>query len=254
MSAAVLAIEALTVHRGGRAVLTDVSVEVPAGCVQAVIGANGSGKTTLVQAAAGLLPPTRGAVLVGGSPVAALPLPERARRIGYVPQRSALTAPLPVAAVVAMGRYHRDGGAWPAVSAATRSAVAAALAEVDALALAGRPFTALSGGEAQRVLIARALATGASLLVLDEPTASLDVGHRLQLLAVVRRLARQGTAVLIALHELGECLAVADAVLLLHEGRTLARGAPDAVIAPAPVRAAYGVELGHDGLSFRLPS
>jgi iron complex transport system ATP-binding protein len=247
-----LTIASVSVERGGRAVLSDISLAVPPGAVAAVIGPNGSGKSTLAMAALGLIPLAHGRIDLGGREVNSLDAAERARRVAYVPQRSGLIAPLPVAAVVAQGRFAHGAATWPRLAESTRQAVAAALAAVDASHLAARPFSELSGGECQRVLIARALATGAEVLVLDEPTSALDIGHRLALLALIRRLAADGKAVLIALHDLDEVTRIADRVLLLHEGRALARGSAAEVVAPGPVREAYGVDLRPgEGLGYR---
>jgi iron complex transport system ATP-binding protein len=128
-------------------------------------------------------------------------------------------------------------------SAADRAAAAAAMERTDVTGLADRPFSALSYGERRRVLLARALVTGAGVLLLDEPTAALDVGHALALLAVLREVARQGAAVVLVLHQLQEAAACAERAVLLAEGRCVAAGAIADVIAAAPVRAVYGVEL-----------
>jgi iron complex transport system ATP-binding protein len=251
-----LAFAGVTLARGGRDVLADINLTVAAGEVLAVIGPNGSGKSSLVMAAAGLLAPTAGAVAVHGRPLATLPARERARLVAYVPQRSELVAPLSVNAVVAMGRYAAgpaSAGSAFTTGATDAAAVAAALGLVDAAHLAGRSFAELSGGEAQRVLLARALATGARILLLDEPTSALDIGHRLALAALLRARAAAGDAVLVALHDLAEAHALADRVALLHDGRLAALGPPAEVIAPAPVRAVYGVDLVPGGFAYRQP-
>jgi iron complex transport system ATP-binding protein len=247
-----LACERLALARGGRPVLAGIELALHAGEVLAVIGPNGSGKSTLVLAAAGLLEPAAGSVRARGEDLARLDPRARARLVAYVPQRSELVAPLAVRTVVAMGRYAADQ--VPGAGPGTAAAVDAALAAVDALHLAGRSFAELSGGEAQRVLLARALATGAGILLLDEPTSALDIGHRLALGALLSARARAGDAVLVALHDLSEARQLADRVALLHGGRLAALGPPDAVIAPDPVRAAYGVELvPGGGFGYRLP-
>jgi iron complex transport system ATP-binding protein len=256
MSDAAIAIDSVSARRGQRLALAEVSLALAPGEVVAVIGANGSGKSTLAMVATGLLAPSAGAVRLRGRALAGLAPAERAREVAYVPQRSELAAPLLVREVVAMGRYALgDAGGLGRPTPAAAAAIAEALRVVDAAALAERRFTELSGGEAQRVVLARALATGAPALVLDEPTSALDVAHRLALAEVVRALARAGKAVLVALHDLDEARAVADRVLLLKEGRVVALGPTAAVIAPGPVREAYGVELVEQGgLGFRLAS
>ena len=233
----------VTVRRGSRVVLQELSFSLHAGEVLAVIGPNGSGKSSLIMAAAGLLPAAAGAITVAGRSLATLTAPERARLVAYVPQRSELVAPLAVRTVVAMGRYAATGAAFGAAAAAETERVDAALAAVDAGNLAGRSFAELSGGEAQRVLIARALATGADILLLDEPTSALDIGHRLALGAVLRSRARAGDAVLVALHDLNEAYGLADRILLLDRGKPCALGPPATVISADPIRAVYGVDL-----------
>ncbi len=223
--------------------INGVSCAILPGSVTAVIGPNGSGKSSLAMAAAGLLPLVSGEVRADGVRLAGLPALERARLIGYVPQRSELTAGLSVEAVVAMGRHAHGGGSWPTLSAATRQAVDEALAAVDATSFAGRTFPTLSGGERQRVLIARALAGRGRILVLDEPTSALDLGHRLAVLALVRRLAASGRAILVTLHELNDLARVADRAVLLDQGQVALAGTPTEVLAPQAVRAVYGVDL-----------
>lgn len=249
-----LAIRGLHVRRAERTVLDDVSLTAPMGQVTALIGPNGAGKSTLIGAALGLVPTSRGTVDLLGLDLLALDRRARARLVGYVPQRSRLTAPLPVREVVALGRYALGGG-WRGLLGTDRRAVDEALAAVGADTLAGRRFDELSAGEAQRVLIARALAGGARTLLLDEPTAALDIGHALTLLALLRRLAGNGCTVLVALHQLDEVRRVADHAVLLDRGRIATCGIPDTVLAGAHLTAAFGVEQDPAGaLAFRLPT
>jgi iron complex transport system ATP-binding protein len=155
--------------------------------------------------------------------------------------------------VVALGRYaHRDGLAR--LSNADESAIHEALEETDSLQLADRLFTELSFGEQKRVMIARALATGARTLLLDEPTASLDVEHALRLFVLLRALAALGRCVVVVLHQLDEALNFADEVALIKSGELLAHGPAREIITPERVRALYGVDMVYGGgLGFRLP-
>jgi iron complex transport system ATP-binding protein len=249
-----LAIRGLTVTRGTQVVLHDVTLTAPMGQVTALIGPNGAGKSTLISAALGLVACDHGSVDLLGRDLLRMDRRERARLVGYVPQRSRLTAPLPVHEVVALGRYALGGG-LRGLLGADRRAVDEALSAVGANALAARRFDELSAGEAQRVLIARALAGGAHALLLDEPTAALDIGHALTLLALLRRLAANGCTVLVALHQLDEVRRVADHAVLLDHGRVATSGIPDTVLASAQLGAAFGVERDPAGaLAFRLPS
>jgi iron complex transport system ATP-binding protein len=247
-----LSAHGLSVDRGRRRVVDDVTFAARAGALTALLGPNGAGKSTVLKAVAGLLP-FAGSVEVDGQDVRALEPRARARRIAYVPQHSALEAPIPVVDVVAQGRFAHHESAFGAPGAADRDAVARALALTDLEGFARRTFDRLSYGERRRVLLARALATEARLLLLDEPTAALDVGHALALFRVLRRLLADGVAVLVVLHQLQEALAFADEALLLANGRLVAAGAPADVLTDEAARAVYGVELvPAGGLGFRL--
>jgi iron complex transport system ATP-binding protein len=238
-----LAASGLTVERGGRTILEDIDFTAPAASISVLLGPNGAGKSTLLKAVLGFLP-YRGQVQLLGHETRSLDPRTRARLCSYVPQHSALEAPLPVREVVEQGRFpHATGGPFAARTPADLAAVAAAMEQTDVAALADRAFTTLSYGERRRVLLARALATGAPLLLLDEPTAALDVGHALALFEALRAVARAGAAVVVVLHQLQEAAAIAEHALLLSAGRRVLAGPAAEVIAPAPVRAVYGVEM-----------
>ncbi len=245
-----LNVRRLTVRFGTRVAVEDVSFVAARGAITAILGPNGAGKTTLLRAIAGLVS-YDGSILVEGVDVRRLDRRARARHIGYVPQQSRLDAPLSAYDVVAQGRYaHQDGLSRD--TSADRAAITDALRRADAYAFAARSFVELSHGQRKRVLIARALATGARLVLFDEPTASLDIGHVLAFFRLVRELAAQGTAVVIVLHDLDEARRHCDAAVLLHGGRVASRGAIADVVAAEPVRRVYGVELVPDGaLGFR---
>ena len=249
---AALVIDGLTIRCGAHTVLDGVSLTAATGQVTALIGPNGAGKSTLITAALGLVPNDHGSVRLLDQDLLQMDRRARARLVGYVPQRSRLTAPLLVREVVAHGRYALGGG-LSGIFGAHRNAVDEALAAVDASGLANRRFNELSAGEAQRVLVARALAGGAHTLLLDEPTAALDIGHALSLLALLRRLASNGCVVLVALHQLDEVRRVADHAVLLHAGRVTLAGSPDAVLNSPQLTTAFGVETDPAGaLAFRL--
>jgi iron complex transport system ATP-binding protein len=247
-----LVVERLSVERAGRRVLSEIDFAAFGGQILAVLGPNGAGKSTLLRAVIGLQA-FGGVVRLGGEDLAALAPAERAKRVAFVPQQSALRSALPVREVVLQGRYvHRSSAIGQ--SAADRSAVTASLEMVDGRELASRPFTQLSLGEQRRVLIARALCTGARLLCLDEPTSALDVRHGLELHRLLRELAQRGHAVLVVLHQLEEALRHADRALLLQAGTIASSGPVSEVIASGTVRAVYGVDmLSAGGLAFRLP-
>jgi iron complex transport system ATP-binding protein len=247
-----IVVRRLDVSRGARRVLRGVEAEVPPGAITGVLGPNGAGKSTLLMAVAGLLP-FEGAIELDGRDLRGFKAFDRARRLAYVPQRSGLSAPFPVASVVGQGRFPHHG---PLASPRRidREAVERAMARADVTAIADRPFDALSGGEQRRVLIARALATEARTIVLDEPTASLDVGHALALHALLRELADEGYAIAVVLHHLDDARERTDRAVLLDAGRVAAAGPSREVVAAERVRAVYGVELVEGGgLGFRLP-
>ena len=235
-----LQVNNLTVQRGACPVVDDVSFTAAVGQVTALVGPNGAGKSTVIKAMLGLVPKVQGAITWEKQELTGLDPRRRARLVAYVPQHSRLVAGMSVVNVVAMGRYAHQGG-LARLSATDREAVDLALGQVDARHLIGRRFDELSCGESHCVLLARALATGARLILLDEPTASLDIGHALAVLDLLRRLAAEGRAVLAVLHHLEEVRHAADRAVLLHRGRILVSGGVDAVLAPEPLMQAFGV-------------
>jgi len=249
-----LAVRNLSVVRGRKrapqAVLRQVSLACRFGEVFAILGPNGAGKSTLLKACMGLLP-FRGTIEVGGRSLAELPLRQRVRSLAYVPQTSQLTSALPVETVISHGRYATGGLARP--SAQDRRRVQEAMAQVDVVHLAHRPFTQLSGGEQRRVLLARALATGSRTILLDEPTSSLDIGHVLGLHQLLSHLARDGFCVVLVLHQLHEAASFTHRAALLREGRLMGLGPTNRLLTAQMVRDVYGVELVRkEGLSFEL--
>jgi iron complex transport system ATP-binding protein len=188
-----------------------------------LLGENGSGKSTLLRALAGILKPQAGAVLLDGRELAAVARREAARTIGYLPQGFEPLFPMTAFELVLLGRTaHR--GAFGAPGAADTAAAEAALAEMDGASLALADLRAMSGGERQRVLLARVLAGEPSVLLLDEPTANLDPRHRFCVLDAMRRRADAGGTVLFSTHELDVASQGADDAVLLAGGRVLAEG------------------------------
>jgi iron complex transport system ATP-binding protein len=222
-----------------RDALAGVSLSVAAGQFHAVLGPNGSGKTTLVRIALGALLPLDGRADIGGRSAAGWERQALARMIGVVPQREDNLFPQRVRETVLLGRYPHLS-MWGRERAEDHAAVARALAACDATDLADRWLWTLSGGEYQRVRVARALAQEPRLLVLDEPGMSLDLRHEMGLFELVRGLVTtQGLGVLMITHDLNLAARFADSLLLLSEGRPAASGAPADVLTQQTVEAVF---------------
>lgn len=232
----------LSLSRGQRTLLSGLSARFAPGSVSVILGPNGAGKSTLLDSIAGLRTPAAGTVRLDGVSVSAMPLRERARRIGYLPQGGELHWNLKCRELVALGRLpHRS--AFAGESEADRAAIAGAMAAADVEALADRPALTLSGGERARVLLARVLAGEPGLLLADEPLANLDPRHAMDALRLFRRAADGGAAVVLVLHDLQAAARAADQLLLLANGRCLAQGAPADVLTPPLLADAYGLEM-----------
>jgi iron complex transport system ATP-binding protein len=227
----------------GRAVLTGVDLDVDRGELAVLVGPNGSGKSTLLAVLAGTVAPDAGTVEVLGRPMADWKRRELARVVSVLPQELTLPSGLRVAEVVALGRLPHARSAFGPDESDER-VVAAALADADAADLALRPVTELSGGERQRVLLALALAQEPRVLLLDEPTLHLDVGHQLALLELLDRLRRTRDLTVVAvLHDLDLAARSADRVHLLHDGRLRPASAGDGSLDLERVGRAFGVPL-----------
>lgn len=206
-----------------------VSLDARPGRVTAVVGPNGSGKSTLVRALLGRLPLEAGAIALDGVALGSLDRRFIATRMAVVPQREEPVFPLSVREYIGLGR-HPHGSAFAARSADDRAAIERAIVRADVAALVDRTTDELSGGEWQRVRIARALAQGGAALVLDEPTTFLDVAHEMAVFELLDTLAREGQAVLLVSHQLNLVARFADQMVLLHHGRVAAAGPPAEVM------------------------
>ena len=249
----VLSIEDLGLHRGNRWILQHLTIDLRPGTVLAIVGPNGSGKSSLLRCMGGLWALTEGRVVLDGRDLREIPRYQMACAIAYTPQEPKLEFEFTVREIVSMGRYaHR--GRFERETSDDRNAVEEALVRADIAYLAERPVTHLSGGERQRVLIARSLATRSRILLLDEPTASLDVEHGLDVLELCRSLADEGRTVAIATHDLNGACRFADRVALLDSGKLVDVGSPGEVLTSANLERAFHVRSeavsSSDGSSF----
>jgi iron complex transport system ATP-binding protein len=215
--------------RANTPALGGVTLEAPRGLLTAIVGPNGSGKSTLVRALIGRIGLERGTIRVDGTPAPTLGGAELARRVAVITQREDLAFPLIVSEYVALGRFPHLG-IWHAAEQKDRLAIDSSIDAAGVAALRERRIDALSGGEWQRVRLARALAQGGDALVLDEPTAFLDVAHEMSVFELLHGLARSGKAVLLISHQLNLVARFADQLVLLHRGAVAAAGPPDSVM------------------------
>ena len=237
-----LAASSLTLSYNGHAVVQDFHLSVPHKTVVGLVGPNGSGKTTILRALAGLIEPVSGHALLKGVQAARLDKRTRARQIGWVPQLETAAWPLTVYEVVRLGRAPHRGWLMPYTSV-DREIVERALARADLLPLRDRPVDKLSGGEFQRVLIARVLAQEPEVLLLDEPTANLDIHHQVQVLDLIRDLVlEKSLSVVIAIHDLSLAARYCDLLVLLDKGHEVSSGTPEEVLTPGNLRAVFGVK------------
>ncbi len=212
-----------------RRALDGVSLDVAEGKITAVTGPNGSGKSTLVRALLRRQPMESGSILIDGTNLQALSPREVALRVSVAPQREEPAFPTRVAEYVALGRYPRLG-LWSSATAPDQSSVAAAMDRAGVAEFAERQTDTLSGGEWQRVRIARALAQEGRALVLDEPTTFLDLAHEMSLFELLHSLATEGMAILLVSHQLNLVARFADSIVLLHQGHVVAAGPPAEVM------------------------
>ena len=233
----------ISVSFGSRRVIDGVSLEVRSGEVVALLGPNGSGKTTLLRSLNGTIPVDRGEILIDGAPIQSLSRRQIARRIAVVAQENETKFPITVMEFVLAARF-AGGAAFGWESDEDTAAAEKSLRLCDLEEYSGRLMNELSGGERQRVVLARALAAETDVLLLDEPTANLDLAHQALMFTLVRDRCRNGGAAAIVItHDLNLAAAFADRVLLLKSGRLMAAGAPADVLTPENVRNVYDVQV-----------
>lgn len=247
--------ETISVRLGSVDALQAVDFSANAGEIVGLIGPNGSGKTTLLRALANLRAPDSGWVRYAGRSAADVGAPELSRQIAYLAQGGEVHWPMRVEALVALGRLpHRRR--LQRSAAADRAAIESAMLAADVAFLRERTMSQISGGERMRVLLARALAVEAPMLLADEPVAALDPLHQLQVMELLRRKAADGGGVVVVLHDLALAARFCDRLVLLSNGRVLATGEPAAVLTDANLAAAFGVDVvrgEHEGAAFVLP-
>jgi iron complex transport system ATP-binding protein len=230
----------VSVDRGGRRIFRNADLSVSPGRLKAIVGPNGSGKSTLLRVLGGMWSPTEGSVLLDGQPLSSLPRSAVARAISFVPQNERISFEFTVEEVVAMGRYpHR--GRFAAESVADRRVISAAMERCDIGHLRDRVVSTLSSGEHQRVLIARTLAVQSQFILLDEPTANLDVEHSIAVLELCRELALEGKAIVLASHDLNAVARYAADVALIEAGRFVDCGPRAEVLTARNLERAFGV-------------
>lgn len=227
---------------GPRPVVGPLDLELPAGRCTAVLGPNGAGKSTLLRLLAGILRPAAGTVELFGRPLGALRRREVACLVGFVPQAVTVAFPLTVHEMVMQGRAPYLGP-WRPAGAADEAAVEAAMRDLGLGAHRDTRVDALSGGERQLVLLARALAGEPRLLLMDEPATGLDVRHQLALADTLRTLVARGVGAAVVLHDWNLACRLADTAVVLDRGRVAAAGPPDAVLTPDLVSRVFGVAV-----------
>ncbi|HET9015762.1 MAG TPA: ABC transporter ATP-binding protein [Thermomicrobiaceae bacterium] len=233
---------ALSAGYGSRLVLEQLSLDLERGSVTALVGPNGSGKSTVLKALARMLRPRHGAVYLDGRDISRLPTREVARRLAILPQAPSAPEELTVAELVEQGRYPHVGP-LRLFDDADRAAIARALVETGMTEFRERPLDSLSGGERQRAWIALALAQETPILLLDEPTTYLDIGHQFEVLDLIRRLnLEQGMTIVLVLHDLNQAARFSHRMVVFEAGRIVADGTPAGVLTPELLARVFHVQ------------
>ncbi len=233
-------------YGGPHNVFQDISFSVSAKEVLCLLGPNGTGKSTLIKCLDQLLPLKSGSIVLNGRKISSLSRHEIAKKIAYIPQSHVPTFPFPVLNVVLMGRTPHMGF-WSSPSKKDIGIAEESLHSLGILHLQSKPYTEISGGERQLVLLAAVLTQEPDILLLDEPTSHLDFGNQVRLLEIINRLSRQGMAVIMSSHFPDHAFLTASTVAIMQDGRFIEIGSPDRVITASNIRKTYGIEvaIGH---------
>lgn len=237
-----LEVRAVHFRRGARIILDDVNLKLRSGEIVALLGANGAGKSTLFRILLGFLRPEKGEVRLDDMPLGGFSRRALARRIAYVPQAHVAPFPYSVRDVVLLGRL-AETGIFRAPQATDHHAVGEVLERLSIAHLAMRPYTEISGGERQLTLIARALAQGANILVMDEPMTGLDYGYQVRLLQHLVDMAANRHIIVFSTHNPEHAVQVATRIAVLRDGAIMADGPPKEIITPPLIHALYGVAV-----------
>lgn len=238
----ILRAEDLTLGYKKTRVIDNFNASIPAGTIIGLIGPNGSGKTTLLRAFAGVIKPMHGNLYLNGQSLYALPARKRAQLLGWVPQREGIAWALTVREVISLGRAPHRGWLLPLTSQ-DEAVVDRVMKLTEMMPLSDRKVDELSGGEFQQVLIARALAQEPQILLLDEPTANLDIHHQMQVMDLVRDLVKdQKITAVIAIHDLSIAARYCDHLIMLYEGRQICAGSPVDVLRSENISVVFKVE------------
>jgi iron complex transport system ATP-binding protein len=250
-----IALNSIRVTLSGKEILRDLTASIPQGSLVGLIGPNGAGKSTLLRAVSGQVPLDAGRVQITETPLSELSPREIARRVCLLPQNVALDFPFTVREIVAMGR-NPHLGRFQTFSTTDDEIVARAMSQATVEDLTERLVTELSGGERQRVLLARSLATEAPILLLDEPTTSLDILHQLEVLELLSQFSSNGKTIVAALHDLNVARRLCTHIVLLKNGSLVAEGPPTETLTQDHIQQVFGVDVIHGAdtaWSFELP-
>ena len=232
--------------RGGPDILHDCTIAVNEGEIAVIVGPNGAGKSTLLSTLAGLNEPDTGQVMLHDKPIGPYAANERAQQLGWLEQLSMAHWPVSVKHLVMLGRIPYLSR-WQSPTDEDHQLVHEVMQATDCLSFQDQSVTTLSGGELTRVMLARALASEPSVLLADEPTAALDIGHQLQIMDLLKTFCTKERACIVVLHDLTLAARYCDRVYLMNDARVVASGLPMDVLNPDNVRSVYGVEIAVSG-------